>query len=76
MRLMPAHPPHHRKYNPIEWCWGILKLHWNGAKLVDPMLAWEKSMTVKDSAKTIHLKVGALNPYTSVKVRSIAHIYH
>jgi hypothetical protein len=25
-------PPYHRKYNPIERCWGILELHWNGTK--------------------------------------------
>jgi Rhodopirellula transposase DDE domain len=43
------YPPYHSKYNPIERCWGILELHWNGAKLVDveTMLAWAKSMTWK-----------------------------
>jgi hypothetical protein len=43
------YPPSHRKYNPIERCWGILALHWNGTKLVDveTMLAWAKSMTWK-----------------------------
>ena len=42
-------PPYHSKYNPIERCWGILELHWNGTKLVDveTMLAWAKSMTWK-----------------------------
>ncbi len=42
-------PPYHSKYNPIERCWGILEIHWNGAKLltVDTMLAWAKSMTWK-----------------------------
>jgi len=29
------YPPYHSKYNPIERCWGILELHWNGAKLID-----------------------------------------
>jgi hypothetical protein len=40
-------PPYHSKYNPIERCWGILELHWNGTKLVDveTMLEWAKSMT-------------------------------
>ena len=28
-------PPYHRTYHPIERCWGILELHWNGTKLVD-----------------------------------------
>jgi hypothetical protein len=29
------YPPYHSKYNPIERCWGILELHWNGTKLID-----------------------------------------
>jgi hypothetical protein len=43
------YPPYHSTYNPIERCWGILELHWNGTKLVDveTMLAWAKSMTWK-----------------------------
>ena len=43
------YPPYHSKYNPIERCWGILEMHWNGAKLIDTntMLAWAKSMTWK-----------------------------
>ena len=43
------YPPYHSKYNPIERCWGILELHWNGAKLIDvvTMLVWAESMTWK-----------------------------
>ena len=43
------YPPYHSKYNPVERCWGILEMHWNGAKLVDTetMLEWAKSMTWK-----------------------------
>jgi len=43
------YPPYHSKYNPIERCWGILELHWNGTKLVavKTMLEWAKSMTWK-----------------------------
>lgn len=35
--------------NPIERCWGILELHWNGTKLVDveTMVEWAKTMTWK-----------------------------
>ena len=42
-------PPYHSKYNPIECCWGILELHWNGTQLQDAhtMLEWAKSMTWK-----------------------------
>ena len=43
------YPPYHSKYNPIERCWGILELHWNGTQLhdTDTMLEWAKSMTWK-----------------------------
>src|SRR5205807_9584174 len=43
------YPPYHSKYNPIERCWGILELHWNGAQLIDveTMLEWAKRMTWK-----------------------------
>jgi hypothetical protein len=43
------YPPYHSKYNPIERCWGILELHWNGAMLtkIDVMEKWMKSMTWK-----------------------------
>jgi hypothetical protein len=43
------YPPYHSKYNPIERCWGILELHWNGSQLRDvhTMLEWAKSMTWK-----------------------------
>ena len=43
------YPPYHSKYNPIERCWGILELHWNGTQLrdTDTMLEWTKRMTWK-----------------------------
>ena len=42
-------PPYHSKYNPIERCWGILELHWNGTLLsdVDVMVEWAKTMRWK-----------------------------
>lgn len=42
-------PPYHSKYNPIERCWGILEMHWNGTLLnsVDVMVNWAKSMVWK-----------------------------
>lgn len=51
------YPPYHSKYNPVERCWGILELHWNGAKLVDvdTMLAWAKSMTWKSVQPVVTL---------------------
>jgi hypothetical protein len=43
------YPPYHSKYNPIERCWGIVELQWNGTKLIDAetMLGWAKQMTWK-----------------------------
>jgi hypothetical protein len=51
------YPPYHRKYNPIERCWGILELPWNGTKLVDmeTMLEWAKSMTWKGMHPIVEL---------------------
>jgi hypothetical protein len=43
------YPPYHSKYNPIERCWGVMELHWNGTQLTDveTMLAWARRMTWK-----------------------------
>lgn len=51
------YPLYHSKYNPIERCWGILELHWNGTKLinVETMLAWAQSMTWKGLQPIIKL---------------------
>jgi hypothetical protein len=50
-------PPYHSKYNPIERCWGILELHWNGTQLRDAttMLEWAKSMTWKGLKPVVDL---------------------
>ncbi len=51
------YPPYHSKYNPIERCWGILELQWNGAKLIDveTMLGWAKKMTWKGMHPVVEL---------------------
>jgi Rhodopirellula transposase DDE domain len=51
------YPPYHSKYNPIERCWGILELHWNGTKLVDveTRVEWAKSMTWKGMHPIVEL---------------------
>ena len=51
------YPPYHSKDNPIERCWGILELHWNGSKLinVETMLEWAKSMTWKGIHPVVEL---------------------
>jgi hypothetical protein len=44
-----SYPPYHSQYHPIERCWGLVELHWNGTKLmeVETMLEWAQSMTWK-----------------------------
>jgi hypothetical protein len=51
------YPPYHSKYNPIERCWGILELHWNGTQLHDAhtMLSWAQSMTWKGLKPVVEL---------------------
>jgi transposase len=43
------YPPYHSKYNPIERCWGILELHWNGSLLdsIEAVLGFARTMTWK-----------------------------
>ena len=51
------YPPYHSKYNPIERCWGILELKWNGTKLIDAetMVEWAKRMTWKGRSPVVEL---------------------
>src|SRR5467141_2444647 len=51
------YPPYHSKYNPIERCWGLLELHWNGTTRIDAetMLAWAKRMTWKGLHPVVEL---------------------
>lgn len=50
-------PPSHSNYHPIERCWGLLELKWNGTKLIDAetMLGWAKKMTWKGLSPVVHL---------------------
>ena len=43
------YPPYHSKYNPIERCWGVLEMHWNGSLLdsVEAVVGFAESMTWK-----------------------------
>ena len=51
------YPPSHSKYHPIERCWGILELKWNGTKLSDAetMVEWAKRMTWKGLSPVVEL---------------------
>ena len=41
------YPPYHSKYNPIERCWGVLEMHWNGSLLdsIEAVLGFARTMT-------------------------------
>jgi transposase len=43
------YPPYHSKYNPIERCWGVLEMHWNGSLLdsIEAAVGFAASMTWK-----------------------------
>jgi transposase len=43
------YPPYHSKYNPIERCWGILEMHWNGSLLdsIEAVVGFAGTMTWK-----------------------------
>jgi hypothetical protein len=51
------YPPYHSKYNPIERCWGILEMHWNGSLLdsVEAVLGYARSMTWKGKHPVVNL---------------------
>jgi transposase len=34
------YPPYHSRYNPIERCWGILEMHWNGRCWIRSRRCW------------------------------------
>jgi transposase len=70
------YPPYHSKYNPIEHCWGILELHWNGAKLVnlETMLSWARSMTWKGLHPNIHLNQKCYEKGISLNQLEMKHI--
>jgi hypothetical protein len=43
------YPPYHSKSNPIERCWGILEMHWNGSLLdsITAVLGFARTMSWK-----------------------------
>jgi hypothetical protein len=49
------YPPYHSKYNPIERCWGILEMHWNGSLLdsIEAAVGFAGSMTWSGKHPTV-----------------------
>ena len=64
------YPPYHSKYNPIERCWGILEMHWNGSLLdsIEAVVGFAGSMTWKGKhpvvsvVETVYTKGVKLKP--------------
>jgi len=76
------YPPYHSKYNPIERCWGVLEMHWNGSRLdsVAAAVGFARSMTWKGKhpqvsvvettyAKGVRLKAAEMKELESQVVR-------
>jgi len=51
------YPPYHSKYNPIERCWGVLEMHWNGAVLdtIDAVMLFAATMSWKGKHPLVEL---------------------
>ena len=45
------------KYNPIEHCWGVLEMHWNGTLLdtIEKAGGWAETMTRKGGRPVVRL---------------------
>jgi transposase len=76
------YPPYHSKYNPIERCWGILEMHWNGSLLdsTEAVVGYAQSMTWKGKhpvvsvvettySKGVRLKPGEMKALESGVIR-------
>jgi hypothetical protein len=65
--VLVYYPPYHSKYNPIERCWGVLEVYWNG-ELLDSeaaMLGLARKMTYAGK----HPSVGQVSEMYSKGVR-------
>ncbi len=51
------YPPYHSKYNPVERCFGVLEMHWNGSLLetVETVVEFAGSMRWKGGAPEVRL---------------------
>ena len=63
------YPPYHSKYNPIERCWGVLEMHWNGSLLdsVEAVIGYARSMTWKGKHPVV--RVVETSYVTGVKLK-------
>ncbi len=68
------YPPYHSKYNPVERCWGVLEMHWNGDLLdsVDTVLSFSRSMTWKGEHPVVELVTRTYETGVKVSQRAMA----
>jgi hypothetical protein len=54
--VLVYYPPYHSKYNPIERCWGVLEVYWNGELLTSEaaVLGFAGSMTYAGKHPQVH----------------------
>jgi transposase len=50
------YPPYHSKYNPIERCWGVLEVYWNGERLnsEEAVLGFAANMSYAGKKPNVH----------------------
>jgi hypothetical protein len=54
--VLVYYPPYHSKYNPIERCWGVLEVYWNGELLNSEaaVLGFAGNMTYAGKHPSVH----------------------
>jgi hypothetical protein len=54
--MLVYYPPYHSKYNPIERCWGVLEVYWNGELLdsEEAVLGFASNMTYAGKPPSIY----------------------
>jgi transposase len=67
------YPPYHSKYNPIERCWGLLEMHWNGSLLdsVEAVVGFAGSMTWKGKHPVVSLVETAYHKGVKLKPKEM-----
>ena len=67
------YPPYHSKYNPIERCWGILEMHWNGSLLdsIEAVVGFARSMTWKGKHPVVSVVQAAYHKGVRLKSKEM-----
>jgi transposase len=67
------YPPYHSKYNPIERCWGILEMHWNGSLLdsIEAVVGFAGTMTWKGKHPRVSVVETIYNKGVRLKPREM-----